>query len=103
VIHGATTRDVSAELAPATHKQVRTIQPSLHGKNLQLKTFCLNAEGNVLACCSSSSSTGMIQIYSPKGELLKTIPLDFVATAIDLTFTASRPVRSRHRGCDRLR
>ncbi len=84
LICSAVTREVSAELAPATHKQVRTIQPTLHGKKLQLKTFCLNAEGNVLACCSTSPSTGMVQVYSPQGELLKTIPLEFVATAIDI-------------------
>jgi hypothetical protein len=75
---------VSAEIAPATHEQIRTIQPMSQGKRLQLKTFCLDAEGKVLACCSSDAATGLLQIYSPEGELLQTIPLDFVATAIDV-------------------
>jgi hypothetical protein len=80
----AAARCTTAELAPATHKQVRTIQPTLNGRNLLLKTFCLDAEGNVLACCSTDASTGMIQVYSPNGKLLETIQLEFAATAIDV-------------------
>ncbi len=75
--------DVSAQLS-ATHKQVRTIEPEADGKRVQLTTFCLNAEGNILACCNGQTSTGLIQVYSPEGELLKTMSLDFVATAIDI-------------------
>ena len=83
LIGNAAIVDVSAELS-ATHKQVRTIEPKADGKRVQLTTFCLNAEGNILACCNGQTSTGMIQVYSPEGELLKTMSLDFVATAIDI-------------------
>jgi hypothetical protein len=42
-----------------------------------LKNFCLNGEGNILACFASG-----IRVYSPKGELLKTFPLKIQPTAI---------------------
>jgi len=42
-----------------------------------LKNFCLNAEGNILACFASG-----IRVYSPKGELLKTLPLEIKPSAI---------------------
>src|SRR6185436_8346291 len=55
-----------------------------------LRNFCLNADGNILACFvpneTAKSSAGKngpaIRVYSPKGELLKTLPLDIKATAI---------------------
>src|SRR5947209_4676201 len=51
-----------------------------------LKNFCLNAEGNVLACFAPSGSGGKngagIRVYSPKGELLKTLPLEIKPAAI---------------------
>src|SRR6266850_4103651 len=51
-----------------------------------LKTFCLNAEGNLLACFAPNE-TGLknapgIRVYSPKGELLKTLPLGIKPGAI---------------------
>ncbi len=51
-----------------------------------LKNFCLNAEGNVLACFAPKE-TGLknasgIRVYSPKGELLKTLPLEIKPGAI---------------------
>jgi len=42
-----------------------------------LKNFCLNAEGNILACFGAG-----IRVYSPKGELLKTLPLEIKPGAI---------------------
>jgi len=57
-----------------------------------LKNFCLNAEGNILACIappqpdrpgtSGSASRPGIRVYSPAGELLKTLPLDIRPGAI---------------------
>jgi hypothetical protein len=55
-----------------------------------LKNFCLNAEGNILACFvpndAAGSSTGknapVIRVYSPKGELLKTLPIEIRAGVI---------------------
>ena len=42
-----------------------------------LKNFCLNSEGNILACIGKA-----IRVYSPKGELLKTLPLEIQAGAL---------------------
>ena len=55
-----------------------------------VKNFCLNAEGNILACFApantAKSSVGKdapgIRVYSPKGELLKTLPLEIKPGAI---------------------
>jgi hypothetical protein len=55
-----------------------------------LKNFCLNAEGNILACfapaeaakSSAAKKAPAIRVYSPKGELLKTLPLEINPGAI---------------------
>jgi len=55
-----------------------------------LRNFCLNAEGNILACYAPDETAGSsaaknapgIRIYSPKGELLKTLPLEIKPGAI---------------------
>jgi len=60
------------------------------GKAGALKNFCLDADGNVLACYapveSSKASKGKngpgIRVYSPKGELVKTLPLEIKPAAI---------------------
>jgi len=49
-----------------------------------LKNYCLNAEGNLLTCFVSRE-TGVspaIRVYSPKGDLLKTIPLEIKPSAV---------------------
>src|SRR5439155_16546616 len=51
-----------------------------------LKNFCLNAEGNLLACfaptAAGPNNPSGIRVYSPKGELLKTLPLEIKAGAV---------------------
>lgn len=49
-----------------------------------LKNFCLNAEGNILACYApqEKKNAAGIRVYSPKGELLKTLPLEIKPGAI---------------------
>ena len=55
-----------------------------------LRNFCLNAEGNILACYapvegakpSATKKTPGLQVLSPKGELLKTLPLELKPTAV---------------------
>ena len=51
-----------------------------------LKNFCLNAEGNLLTCFAPDGTGPKnapgIRIYSPKGELLKTLPLEIKPGAI---------------------
>src|SRR5207237_3567209 len=51
-----------------------------------LKNFCLNAEGEVLACFAAKE-TGLkngsgIRVYSAKGELLKTLALEIKPGAV---------------------
>ena len=55
-----------------------------------LRNFCLNAEGNILACFApnepaksgGAKNAPGIRVYSPKGELLKTLPLEIKPGAI---------------------
>jgi hypothetical protein len=52
-----------------------------------LKNFCLDAEGNLLTCYVPQQGGGpknapSIRVYSPKGELLKTLPLEIKAETI---------------------
>lgn len=49
-----------------------------------LKNFCLNAEGNILACYAAldQKSASGLRVYSPKGELLKTFPLEIKPAAV---------------------
>ncbi len=51
-----------------------------------LKNFCLDAEGNILACVAPTGSGPKnapgVRVYSPKGELLKTMPLEIKPEAI---------------------
>ena len=55
-----------------------------------LKNFCLNAEGNILACfgpkapakSSVAKNEAAIRVYSPTGELLNTLPLEITPGAI---------------------
>src|SRR5437867_2831136 len=66
--------------------EVGVIQIGDSKKPGALKNFCLNAEGNILACfvpdgTGPKNSPG-IRIYSPKGELLKTLPLEIKPGAI---------------------
>lgn len=55
-----------------------------------LRNFCLNAEGNILACfaptgdakSSAAKDPAGLRVLSPKGELLKTLPLEIKPTAV---------------------
>jgi hypothetical protein len=57
-----------------------------------LRAFCLNAEGNILACVApnprginTSTDAGNvsgIRVYSPEGKLLKSLPLEIKPNAI---------------------
>lgn len=63
--------------------QVGVIQVGDGKKSGALKNFCLNAEGNILACYSpGSKNSSCIRVYSPKGELLKSLPLKIKPEAI---------------------
>jgi hypothetical protein len=47
-----------------------------------LKNFCLDAQGNLLTCYAPANGKPAVRVYSPKGELLKTLPLEFKPGAI---------------------
>ncbi len=49
-----------------------------------LKNFCLNSEGNLLTCYAPNEpgAKNSIRVYSPKGELLNTIPLEIKPGAV---------------------
>lgn len=50
-----------------------------------LKNFCLDAEGNLLACFApqtGAEGAPGIRVYSPKGNLLRTLPLEIKPAAI---------------------
>ncbi len=53
-----------------------------------LKNFCLNAEGNILACyapheaAKGTKNAPGIRVYSPKGKLLSTLPLEIKPGAV---------------------
>lgn len=82
----------------ATHKQVRNIKPAHAGAAVSLATFCLSAKGDILACVDSpvlaaasipgkpgaKPDSNFLQVYSPDGELVREIPLEFKATAINV-------------------
>jgi hypothetical protein len=52
-----------------------------------LKNFCLNKDGNLLVCYAGTSSSDPkkasgLRVYSPKGELLNTMPLEIKPDAV---------------------
>jgi hypothetical protein len=67
--------------------EVGKIQVGDSKKPGALRNFCLNAEGNVLACYAANDkkNTSGVRVYSPQGELLKTLPLEIQPSAICVT------------------
>ena len=69
-------------------KEVSVIQVADSRNPQALQNFCLNKDGNLLVCVAGASkssdpkSASGIRVYSPKGELLKTLPLDIKPEAI---------------------
>ena len=72
----AAARAKDAAWKPTT-TQVNLIQIGNSKKAGELKNFCLNTEGNILACIGSD-----LKVYSPKGDLLKTLPLKIKPAAV---------------------
>ena len=83
-----------------THKQARIIKPMCDGQPVELNTFCLDKDGNVLACVGGDSvqyvmnadgsqqvktisSPQQLQKYSPDGALLRAVDLPFKPTALN--------------------
>ena len=84
----------------STHKQARIIQPMHKGLPIQLRTYALDKEGNLLTCVGGSESKlvlnpdgtqetktiespKLLQMYSPEGQLIRETELPFTPTAIN--------------------
>lgn len=94
----------------ATHKHDRSYRPKFEGRGIQLHTFCLANNGNLLACVehpvkekgskkakkktaaglmgmfgrSKGPTAGALQVYNSDFELKNHIPLPFVPTAVNV-------------------
>ncbi len=97
--HMATADEVQpiskGSVTDATHRQTGNLTPMHDGRKIHLNTFCLDAQGNILAAVGGSDfaysesesaqpTHGLVQTYSPEWQLLRELPLDFVPTAINL-------------------
>lgn len=60
-------------------KEVALIQIGDKDNPGNLKNYCLNKDGNILACFGQE-----LRVYSPEGKLLKTIPTEIKAGAISV-------------------
>jgi hypothetical protein len=84
----------------STHKQVRVIRTMHKEQPIRLHTFCLDRDGNILACVGGedtqlmfnpdgsqqvrqTAAPKLIQVYSPEGKLTQEIELPFTPTAIN--------------------
>jgi len=72
----------------ATHKQVTSIKPTHAGTSVQLHTYCLTKDGDILACVGAmtpeAAEKAFIQLYSPDGQLKREFAVDFTATAVNV-------------------
>lgn len=83
---------VNSKLTP-THKQVTSIKPAHQGQSVHLHTYCLAPSGDIVACVSpaetgeaaKASAAGWIQVYGADGVLKAGHPLEFLATAVNLS------------------
>lgn len=75
----------------ASCKEVNLIQVNDSRNPQGLKNFCLNKDGNLLVCfagsgrASDSKNASGLRVYSPKGELLKTMALEIKPDAVCVT------------------
>src|SRR5262249_13958608 len=72
----ALAREKDAAWKPAC-AELGVIQVGESKRSGTLKNFCLNTDGNILACYGSG-----LRVYSPKGELQKTLALDIKPSAV---------------------
>lgn len=101
VVSPVTAGDADKEFS-TTHKQVRIIKPMHDGKAIQLNTFCLDRDGNIVACVGGSANEyvmnadgsqqirvttmpNLVQVYSPEGELLRATETAFRPTAVNVS------------------
>ena len=71
-----------------TTTEVALIQVGDAKKPGALRNYCLDADGNILACfaprdnTSASKNASGVRVFSPEGKLLKTWPLEIKPTAV---------------------
>ena len=71
----------------ASHSQTSIIQTMHDGRPVRLNTFTLDGDGQILACvgpvaAADGASTGLLQVYSPEGKLVRETALEFTPTAV---------------------
>ncbi|MBL8818786.1 MAG: hypothetical protein JNL58_22345 [Planctomyces sp.] len=88
------------ETLKPTHKQTKVIKPLHNNAPIVLNTYCLDNDGNILACVGGDSyqivmnsdgtqetkkveSAKLVQLISPEGKLLREVALTFAPTAIN--------------------
>ncbi|MEZ0275369.1 MAG: hypothetical protein ACAH88_10730, partial [Roseimicrobium sp.] len=96
LVAGAGTAAPTGASFDPTHRQADVLKPAHGSVSLTLQTFVLDGEGNIIAAVSprsassravaspSSEPRGWLQVYSPKKELLREIPLTFAPSALAL-------------------
>lgn len=97
----ATAKDLKPAKLQSTHKQSQVIKPTVDGKPVSLNTFCLDPDGNILACvggtvvqyvmnedgsqqAKSINSPQQLQMYSPDGSMIRATDLEFKPTAVNV-------------------
>jgi len=78
-------------LATPTHRQTAVIKIGGEDDPVTVATFCLTRDGALLAACPRAKLEGeeeksgaQLRLLSPKGELLKTVAIDFTPQAINV-------------------
>jgi len=77
----AAARAKDAMWKPA-NSEIGVIQVGEPGSPGALRNFCLNKEGNILACYAPSNAKGSLRVYSPDGKLQNSLPLEIKPTAV---------------------
>jgi len=65
-----------------THQEVAVIKVLDKKEGGALNNFCVNTDGNLLACCRTAGTGGQIKVLSPAGQLVETWALDAAPQAI---------------------
>jgi sugar lactone lactonase YvrE len=66
----------------ATHAQTRIIKVGKDGDAMTVNAFCLDADGNILACCGAGP--GEIRRFDPQGKLLAKWDIEVKPESIDV-------------------
>jgi hypothetical protein len=74
-------RAKDARWKPATVEVALIKMSEGGGTSGALKNFCLDAQGNILACYAADKGP-VIRVYSPDGKLVKTMPLEIEPGAV---------------------